>query len=164
LTLQNVLLAVAAAIASGILTLYWMSDRLPALDAPRLAAARARWSAAGVSSYRLGLEMEGTELTKGRYAIEVRAGQVTSATRDGQPITGEAKLYAVDGLFTLLADELELARDPARSGQAPAGYRIYLLARFDRERGLPLQFRRVVGGNNRWVEWRVTGFEPDPVN
>ncbi|MBI3269466.1 MAG: hypothetical protein HYZ53_10635 [Planctomycetes bacterium] len=155
--------ALAAGLAAGMLLLAGVAlrgNRLPVLTPEALAHARRAWDANGPSSYRLTLTTEGTGLSKGVFVVSVRDGVVASTTRDGVPTTGEAVAYTVPGLFTILAEEVELAKDPQRSYHAPEGYAAYLSAAFHPSYGYPLRFRRVVGGANTSSELIVTGFEP----
>jgi len=158
LTVSRFLLLLAAALLGAVLVLVLTGDRLPELTGERLAEARARWAAQAPASYRLALEMTGSELERGLCEVKVEKGEVVAASRDGRVIERDTELYAVPGLFTLLQRELEMANDP-RQAQAPAGYRVYVFARFDRRMGTPLRFRRVIGGSSRWAEWRVTALE-----
>ena len=146
---------IAVAAAAGVL--YLRSDRLPELTPDSLDAARAAWQAAGIRSYDLTLVMSGTELSSGEYRVQVRDGEARTIVRDGIAVTGSGEAYTIDGLLKLLGQELVLAETPQRSYGAPAGYRAYLFARFEGERGLPLRFRRVVGGTSRWAEWSIEG-------
>ncbi|MBI5365701.1 MAG: hypothetical protein HZA54_01585 [Planctomycetes bacterium] len=156
----------ALAVGAGLLLLYGVflmgRGRLPALDGAALAAARARWAAAACADYRLRLTTEASTLARGAFVIEVRAGAVVAATRDGVPTTGDTTAYTVPGLFTLMRDELALAENPQRSYGAPEGFRAYLFADFDPKYGVPVGFRRIVGGNNKTAEFRVLSFEPLP--
>ena len=142
--------AVAVAVRSA--------DRLPPLTAERLAASRRLWESKGIASYDLDLVVSGTGLDPGTIRLEVRGGAVARAERDSIPMTGEVASYTVPGLFQSLERECELAAHPETTG-APPGYRVYLQARFDPELGVPLRFRRVIGGANRVVELRVARLE-----
>ena len=82
---------------------------------------------------------------------------VSRLTRQGH------EAYLVGGCVRdlLLDRELELARDPSRGFAAPAGYQVHLFASFD-ERGVPVRYRRVVGGTSRWAEWTQCFAWPQP--
>ena len=64
----------------------------------------------------------------------------------------------MDGLFRMLAQELELASQPSLLG-APPGYAAYPMARFDEDTGALEQFRRTVGGAQNTIEIAVLDFE-----
>ena len=159
LGLGHVRVLAAAALLGAIAFLALTSDRLPELDAGRLEAARKLWAERGPSSYRLAIEMSGSDLAASTYRVSVRDGRVEEVLRDGQAITGDPAAYSVPGLFRWLAEELRLAASPGSSFGAPAGYRAYNYAEVDPANGLPRRFRRVVGGTARWAEWRITSFE-----
>ena len=161
LTARTVLWGAATALVAAAVGFYVASDRLPELTTQAVEQAQATWRAAAPADYDLTLMIAGTELDPGTYAIETRGGEVVSASRDGIALTGSADAYSIDGLHKLLLQELDLAANPTRSYGAPAGYRAYLFARFD-ERGLPVRFRRVVGGTSRYVEWRIEALTSPP--
>jgi hypothetical protein len=132
-------------------------DRLPPLTADVIQANRRLWLSNSIASYDLNLVVEGTGLEEPEEIhVEVRMGKVVRALRGNLPMTGDVDAYTVPGLFTTLATEL--ANQPESMG-APPGYKVYYNASFHRERGYPLHYRRIVGGANRKVEIRVTGFE-----
>ena len=158
LTPRAVLFFLAVAFGAAALTVRLTSERLPELTSERLEVASKRWRDAHVGAYSLGLEMQGSELERGAYDVEVGKDGSVRASRNRIPVTGEARSYAVEGLLATLAEEVRNLSDPQRTFGAPPGYRAYLYARFD-ERGIPQRYRRVVGGTNRWSEWTVARFE-----
>jgi len=157
---RRTLTLLAIALASAAATLWLTGDRLPPLSVEALEAARQRWQSHGMNAYHLEIEMEGSELERGRYGVAVDGARIR-VDRNGAPIGGDGRAYTVPGLFDLLEQELTLAENPGRGYGAPPGYAAYLFADFDDERGLPTAFRRVVGGGSgRWAEWTIVSFEP----
>lgn len=153
----------AGALAIGIVAaILSRRDPVPELDAARLAAAQARWEGRGPRDYDLSVDVHADRLGDARYDIAVRGGSVVGATRDGAPATGAEDSWSVAALFTMFERELELARQPQAGFGAPAGYRAYLFAAFDRDNGRPLRYRRVVGGASNGVEIRVVHFQAAP--
>ncbi len=150
----------AAALAIGVVAAFLARrDPVPELDAARLAAAQTRWETRGLPDYDLTVDVHADRLGDARYDVAVRDGQVVRATRDGAPAAGAEDGWSVAALFTMFERELELAREPQAGFGAPAGYRAYLFAAFDRDNGRPLRYRRVVGGTSNGVEVRVVRFQ-----
>lgn len=127
-----------------------------------LESARRQWAASGPPSYDLDLLVRADRLEDGRFALMVRDGRTVSLLRNGLPTTGAEEGYSVPALFDMLEREIELAGEPQRGFGAPAGYRAYLRVRFDPALGLPIHYRRVVGGTANGVEIRLTRFQPRP--
>jgi len=137
-------------------------DPVPELDAARLTAAHAHWEARGPRDYDLTVDVHADRLDDARYDVSVRNGSVVRATRDGAPAAGAEESWSVAALFAMFERELELARQPQAGFGAPAGYRAYVFAAFDRDNGRPLRYRRVVGGASNGVEIRVVHFQAAP--
>jgi hypothetical protein len=120
--------------------------------------AEAKWNAGKPASYRLVVAMEGDRVERGEFQVLVEKGIVTSLKRNGEPVnlkSGED--YSMDGLFKMIRNEMDLARNPATFG-APAGYSAYLMASFDRT-GRLKQYRRAVGGISNSIDVQVLSFE-----
>ena len=64
----------------------------------------------------------------------------------------------MDGLFQMLEQELGLAERPAMLG-APAGYAVYLTAKFDDATGRLIHYRRIVGGTSNSIDINVVRYE-----
>lgn len=104
--------------------------------------------------------MEGDRVERGEFEVQVRNGIVTSVKRNGgavNPASGQD--YSMDGLFKILHEEIGLAENPALLG-APAGYSVYLMARFDDNSGRLRHYRRAVGGISNSIDIEVLRFEP----
>jgi hypothetical protein len=118
-----------------------------------------RWKASRPGLYRLVVEMSGDRVQTGRFEVLVRSGEVVSLRHNGLAIAaGRGQDYSMDGLFQMLRQELGLAERPALLG-APAGYSVYMLARFDESTGRLMEYRRTVGGSSNSVEIKVLEFE-----
>jgi hypothetical protein len=88
-----------------------------------LADPRGRWAAAGLSSYAYDLEVSCFCIHRGRYAVEVRSGEVASV-RDAQsgdpsPHSRARWVVTVDQLFAAIA-QAEAAGTPVRAEYHPA--------------------------------------------
>jgi hypothetical protein len=120
--------------------------------------AEARWNTSKPASYSLTVTMQGDRVERGEFNVEVENGVVTSLKRNGiavKPASGQD--YSMDGLFRIIRDELELAKNPSLLG-APEGYTAYLLASFD-GMGRLRHYRRSVGGISNSIDIEVVKFE-----
>ena len=134
---------------------------LSTLTLPALDEAQAKWNAGKPASYRLVVSMEGDRVERGEFDVEVQNGIVTSLKRNGEVVTPtEAQDYSMEGLFKIIREEMDLAKNPALFG-APAGYSAYLMARFSTTGGLQ-HYRRAVGGISNSIDIQVLSFEPKP--
>jgi len=151
-------LALAFAIAT---TALWISrcggDGRTEYDEQDLAQARARWKADGPASYTMEIDLRGVR--RAHHVVEVRDGKVVSMTTDGEPVPERVwPAWSVEGLFTILDEELSYAKERAANGeQAPT-----LLAAFDPKTGAPMSFLRHEQGATRGLEWVVTRLDPTP--
>lgn len=106
-TPQKILIYGTAFVGGLIAALYVFRVPTVALSTDVLSAARQRWNSAGISDYDLDYLMHGM-----KYHVQVRQNIVTTARIDGQELhSAELGLYSMDGLFSLLAMELENAED-----------------------------------------------------
>lgn len=140
--------------------LFWTRERTPRLTEADLNAATSRWDQHGPSNYDLELELTGNR--PGKIQLEVRHGEVTRMTRDGvQPTQKRTWDYwSVPGQFDTIAQELEMARDPAASFKTPQATQMFQWAAFDPKYGYPARYDRVVLGTDFEIHWQVTRFEP----
>ena len=92
--------------------------------------------------------------------VQVRDGQVTRVTRDGQVLAQRrtSEPWTVLGQFDTLEIELENATRPGEVYKAPEA-RVLLRASFDERFGYPTHFQRRVLGTQYAIEWRVTRFD-----
>ena len=151
------LIALVVAVAWFVLA---FRDPLPALTAADLEAAEARWEANKPASYDLDLQIGG--LRAGAIHVEVRNGQVTAMTRDGQTPKQRRTwdVWSVEGQFATIYRELEMADDPQGEMQAGRDARLILRGEFDARLGYPRRFRRMMLGDGPEMSWEVTQFVP----
>jgi hypothetical protein len=143
-----------------LVTLLFVScSGLSTLTVPALDEAQASWNAGKPPSYRLVISMEGDRVERGEFDVEVQNGNVTSLKRNGEVVKPtEAQDYSMDGLFKIIREEMDLAKNPSLFG-APAGYSAYLMARFSRTGALE-HYTRAVGGISNSIDIQVLSFEP----
>jgi hypothetical protein len=133
------------------------------VTARSLAAARQRWDRAGIRDYDL--EWTSSGLGHGHYLVTVRDGQVTaieSILAGGKRMavhTAEPRFYGVEGLFTIIADELALLETSTPFGQ-PKGTKAVLRFEPDPTLGYPLRYRRDVLGTPVALAIDVVRFAP----
>ena len=121
--------------------------------------AEQKWNAGEPASYRLVVVMEGDRVERGEFEVRVEGGVVTELRRNGLAVNVKGgQDYSMDGLFKMVREEMDLAKNPALFG-APAGYSAYLMARFDNRTGGLLQYRRSVGGISNSIDIQVLSFE-----
>jgi hypothetical protein len=137
-------------------------ERVPRLTPEEFEAAAQRWDTNGPASYNLDLELSGTR--PGTIHVEVRDGRAVRMTRDGVEPRQERTWYTwtVPGQFDTIAQELEMARDPAGSFDSPKATQVIIWAEFDPRYGYPLRYDRVVLGADFETHWRTVRFEPLP--
>ena len=125
--------------------------------------ARGRWKKAGVKNYDL--EWESTGLSRSHYLVKVRGGQVENVEGvkpDGSHIPlkpVDTSLYSIDGLFTIVADELALLDTPTPFGQ-PKGTTAVLRFTTDSKYGYLSSYRRDVMGAPSALAIDVLRFTP----
>ena len=136
-------------------------DPLPRLTRETLDAAIARWQQSGPANYDLDLVLTGAQT--GNLHIEVRDGDVTLMTRDGQaPVQRRTwDFWSVPNQIAMMDEDLVAAEgDPQRAfGVADRG-QIVLQAEFDPVLGYPRRYRRQVLSTSNTIEWRVMQFTP----
>ena len=129
------------------------------LTAESLNAAKQRWETSGPSYYRMVVETKGDRNEPSKYEVTVRDKEVIKFLRNGQLMTATSgQDYSVEGLFHVLALELDLMKKPEVLG-APPGYSSYPMASFDAKTGRLLRFQRSVGGTKNSIEIDVREFE-----
>jgi hypothetical protein len=143
-------------VAALIVAVPFLPGRTQPVTRERLAEARRLWDAADIASYDLDFEISGAQT--GRYLVEVRDGEATRITRNGQPATpGDSHYYTIDGLFQTIEREFEVSEQSARAAaQSPAWVRM----RCDERLGYPVHYVGQIPGRSTSVEIRVHRFEP----
>lgn len=121
--------------------------------------AEMKWGSNKPPSYTLVVSMEGDRVEREEFDVRVERGQVTSLRRNGEFVERvAAQDYSMDGLFSLIHQEMDLAQKPFPFG-APEGYSAYLMARFDARTGRLVHYRRAVGGASNSIDIEVLSFE-----
>lgn len=136
----------------------FFGDSSPELTSERLAEAQARWQKAQWKNYRVEVDVQSRQ--REQYAVEVRNGEPRQAWRNGRALTQTRVFdtWSVPGMFTTLADDLDVAH---RGGdKANAGAQLHLRCTFDVATGAPLRYRRIEWGNNFEILWQITKLEP----
>lgn len=133
----------------------FLVDRIPEMTETTVTAALEQWEAVGPASYDLDVTIGGAQ--PGVVHVEVRNGAVTVATRDGLATPEWTKgEWAVPGQFEMLERELEFAKDPEGTMQAPPGAQIWPRCEFDPKLGYPRRYHRFVTGGAPEVFWTTT--------
>jgi hypothetical protein len=151
----------AMAVAAGLLTYAFLNrNTTPLLTRADYEAAAARWNARGPANYNLDVLLTGNR--PGKIHVEVRDGQATTMQRDGVVPRQERTWYywTVPGMMDTIAEELEMAEDPAGSFGVSGASEVIQRAQFDPEFGYPRKYDRVVLGADFEIHWEVTKFEP----
>jgi hypothetical protein len=137
---------------------------LSSLTPGMLDEAERKWNTSKPPAYHLVVVMQGDRVERGEFDVQVEENVVTSLKRNGVAVHSAAEQdYSIDGLFKIIRDEVELARNPTLLG-APSGYSAYLMARFDGKTGRLQHYRRSVGGASNSIDIEVLEFEAGPAN
>lgn len=151
----------ALAVVAGLLVNAYLSrGRTPLLTRAAYEAAADRWDEHGPASYTLDLELTGNR--PGKIHVEVRDGQPVRMIRDGVEPRQQRTWYywTVPGQMDMIAEELDMAENPAASFNSPQASQMIIRAQFDPKYGYPRQYDRMVLGTDFEIHWKVTRFEP----
>lgn len=141
--------ALVAGLATMVGLNVWNTRRLLTQD--KLQAAQRLWQQAGVKDYDITISVTGR--TSARYHLQVRDGEVATATQNDQPFLDangkpdkrRAYYWTVAGLFEVLETELANAAKP----DAPP---CYSQVEFDPTDGHPRTFLRSSSGQTTLIE------------
>ncbi len=128
-------------------------------------AAEAKWKAAGLRNYNL--EWANSGLGTGHYRVFVRDGEVKaiySVIAGGREVIakpGTPRMYSVDGLFTVIKDEIAQLGTASPFGQ-PKGTTAVLKFTPDPTLGYPKTYRRDVMGTPKGIAIDVLKLDPSP--
>jgi hypothetical protein len=131
------------------------------LTAERLEAAETRWEQNGPANYDIEVSVSGRQAAV--YRVEVRRGQATSATRNGNPLTQLRTLstWSVPGMFGTIHEERKKL-EQLEAG-APGIPHLTVLVEFDSKYGFPRRYVRIesagMGTANQEVTWEVRRFD-----
>jgi hypothetical protein len=128
-------------------------------------AAEAKWKAANIKDYDL--EWANSGMGTGHYKVFVRGGEVKavySVIPGGREVVAKPaapRLYSVDGLFTVIKDEIAQLGQAEPFGQ-PKGTSAVLKFTPDAELGYPRSYRRDVMGTPKGVSIDVLRLDRNP--
>ena len=136
-------------------------DRLPELDVAQFAEFQEKWRAAEIADYQITIEVSGRQAAV--YSVDVRNGQVVTATRDGLPLRQRRTFstWSVPGMFTTIqsdVDNLIKHREGSADRLTP---QLLLRAKFHPQLGYPEKYHRTElqkWRSNSEVYWRVKSF------
>lgn len=137
-------------------------ETLPEITLDAVDAAGAKWTANHPADYDMDIDQTG--VNPGKFHIEVRKGEVTAMTRNGQPTKQHLwDDWSVPGLFGIIRRDVEecmpklnaQAEENDPSGQAPS---IVPRGLFDPHDGHPTEYHRITPTGAE-VRWTVTKFE-----
>jgi hypothetical protein len=153
--------AAAISVAVVIVGVPFLPGRTQPVTREKLVDARRRWEAADILNYNLDFEISGAQT--GRYAVEVRDGEATRVTRNGQPATpGDPHYYTIDGLFQTIEREFEVSEQSARGPAVVGAERptaSWVRMRCDDRLGYPVHYVGQIPGRTTSVEIRVHRLE-----
>ena len=170
-------LLVVLALASGLAMLRSvLGERVPALTRTEFAVAWQRWEQAAPANYTIEIEVSGRQAAV--YRVEVRAGEVISASHNGTPLPNRRTWFtwSVPGMFETMEGDLRVIEGAASNAAAPQGTgpvsgpatgnaanspsRLTLRAEFDPRYGFPSRYQRFEWGAKVDAQWRVREFVP----
>jgi len=143
----------------ALLLIFSACSGVSSLAPESLKAAQQKWETSGPAYYRMVIEMKGDRMEPSKYEVTVRDKEVIKFVRNGQLMSANSgQEYSVEGLFHVLALELDLTKKPEALG-APPGYSSYPMASFDAKTGRLVRFQRSVAGAKNSIEIDVREFE-----
>lgn len=152
---RSVVLMAVAFLVGLCVALFVMREPMVKLDKAGLSVARAKWSAAGIHDYDMRYRMNGSE-----YKVVVRGDIVQDLTVNDRPArTSDWASYSVEGIFDLLALELDNLSDPAgpfRGGTQTVVARV----RFNPTLGYVERYLRAGGGMPHGASIELVSFVP----
>jgi hypothetical protein len=153
-----ILLVVSALAGAALVWKLTSKPASPPLTDEALSLARAKWKAAGLSDYHMTITVTSRE--RNRHEIEVRGGQVHQMKTDGLPAPERVwKFWSVDGMLTVLEEELANRRSPQAALGVNDPADVFLDAAFDEKTGVPIHYLRQVSGRPKLtMEWQISGF------
>lgn len=153
MTRTNVFISAGALLAGLLLGMWLLREPTEPLSVEGLARAKQRWRESGIADYALRYRMN-----RDVYVVTVEDGIVVAAEVNGQrPQTESLGSYSVEGLFELLALELENLTDP--SGPfAGRGGSVLARVRFHHRYGYVERYVRSAGGAGRGAAIEVLKF------
>ncbi len=108
--------------------------------------AQRTWAGHAPAHYKLQMSIEGDKIEDGEFEIEVRNGQVVTATRNGKAFAAKDKFYTITGMFDFFKDELIMGQDAVEYFQATPDAEVHQKLLIDEETGQPKRYFRAVTG------------------
>lgn len=129
----------------------------PRMTSSDFEAARQLWQRHGPASYDMDIEQ--SLGLSGKIHVEVRKGQVTAMTINGEPAAPRLwDNWSVPGLFEII--RMDVNRNDAVVNAPEQPIPVFQQAEFDPANGLPRVYRRSEPDGGQTVEWRIVGFQP----
>ena len=155
--------AAAAGILGGVLSILLVSawkgrDPSPEFTREEFDAAQQRWEQAGPQSYDIAIQVTGRQ--PATYRVEVRGGEVTSASIDGRPLKQRRTFdtWSVPGMFATMETDVS-NRERFASGKGDRFTpNLTLRATFHPTYGYPQRYRRIEWETDRDMIWEVKEF------
>lgn len=131
----------------------------PPLTRARFDEAKQRWQQHGPANYDIEIRVDGRQ--KANYAVSVRDGDVTAATRDGSPLTQRRTqdTWSVPGMFDTMRVDLENIEKRTQGKADASTPHVRARVEFDTRLGYPKRFVRIEEtkrDGNFEVYWEVT--------
>lgn len=133
----KLVLIAAGFLGGAIAALVYFREPTQILTQEALLAARERWRGAAIGDYDLSYQMQ-----RNNYEVQVRGGIVRDVLVNGlTPTNSEWKAYGMEGLFNVLAEDLDNFREGTTAGGG-----VTLRVRFDEKLGYVERYLRSGGG------------------
>jgi hypothetical protein len=155
--------AATAGVAAGVVSIFFISawqnrDPSPEFTRAEFEAAQRRWERSGPPDYDIAVEVVGRQPAV--YRVEVRGGEVTSATIDGRPLKQRRtwSTWSVPGMFATMETDVS-NRERFTSGKGDRFTpNLTLRAAFHPTYGYPQRYRRIEWETDRDMIWEVKDF------
>jgi hypothetical protein len=138
-------------------------DPTPRLTPATFYAARDRWKKTAPADYDIEIRVAGPQAAV--YRVEVRGGQPTAASRNGQPLNQRRTFgtWSIPGMFSTMSRDIDVVERRAAGQAKPGEIELILKAEFDPQYSFPRRYQRIEWGSRRGstavtVTWEVTEF------
>jgi hypothetical protein len=136
--------------------IYLNRGQIPMMKPAELEAAASRWNQRGPASYSMDLEQLSD--AKEKMHVEVRNGEVTSMTFNGQPSARRLwSQWTVPGLFEFIRIDLRRNEEAEKHAGGSLPQPVLQQAEFDAD-GLPSTYRRTELSSDQVGGWRIVAF------
>jgi hypothetical protein len=164
---SHVVAGAALGVVLGTVAAALLLSRREALDLPPLTpealhAARQRWQTHRPPAYRMRVLLQRGAEPDEQVVVEASGARATALRRNGQ-IPSQRRTWdywTVEGLFDMLALDLEHRADPQQAFGVSDPQRVRLYARFDAHYGFPRQYVRIVQAARGDLRWVIEEFVP----